>query len=120
MEIFGSALDEKAVIGKGSKFQKHSIESHFASSPARQARAAKAAGMTIFQIDIPISKAKGSASTIGAIQSIENEGWRFDHVSCVYCINNGISSDELSNCGWKEDEIIGVYIFRIGTNYQAG
>ncbi|OPY15196.1 MAG: hypothetical protein A4E66_00191 [Syntrophus sp. PtaB.Bin001] len=116
MEFFGSASDEQSVISKGTKFQKHRVGSEFALSPAGQARAAKSAGMKIFQIDIPISKARGSAAMVGAIQSVENEGWKFDNVSCVYCINNSISTDKLSNCEWEEDEIIGVYIFRNGKN----
>ncbi len=119
MGLFGSTSNERDVNDKGTGFQKHRIKSEFDLSLARQARAAKSAGMTIFQIDIPISKARGSSAMVGAIQSVENEGWRFDHVSCVYCMTDSISREKLPGSGREEavsGEIIGVYIFRTSTN----
>ena len=101
----------------------------FAESPAGQARAAKAAGMKIFQIDFPLSKTTGVAvAMVGAfagstqttdcshiIQSIEAEGWRLKHVGYVYRMTGTVSRDKLLASGQQtgvSGEIVGIYLFR--------
>ena len=109
--------------------EKRKKEAEFAASPAGQARAAKAAGMKIFQIDVPLSKTKGqTVAMVGAfadstktvdysssIQAIEEEGWRLEHVGYVYRITGSESRDKFLASGQQEavsGEIVGIYIFR--------
>lgn len=109
--------------------EKRKKEAAFAKTPAGQARAAKAAGMKIFQIDIPLSKTRTSTIPMvgafanstkvqdysGTIQAIEDEGWRLEHVGYVYRITGGESRDKFLASGQQEaigGEIVGIYIFR--------
>ncbi|CBE69323.1 MAG: hypothetical protein F9K13_12830 [Candidatus Methylomirabilis oxygeniifera] len=109
--------------------EKRRRDEAFAASPAGQARAAKAAGMKIFQIDVPLSWTKGyTVAMVGAftdstktsdysrtIQAIEEEGWRLDHVGYVYRITGSESRDKFLASGQQEavsGEIIGIYMFR--------
>jgi len=109
--------------------KKRKLEEAFAKTPAGKARAAKAAGMKIFQIDIPLSKTEAyTVAMIGAfsksaniqdyagtIQAIEDEGWRLDHVGYVYRITGSQSRDKFLASGQQEavsGEIVGIYIFR--------
>ncbi|SEM12298.1 hypothetical protein SAMN04489760_104176 [Syntrophus gentianae] len=107
--------------------QKQRIENELDLSPTGKAREAKSAGIKIFQIDLPINKPKGDTALIGAlkrrnpqdyrnvIKSIEEEGWRFDHVSCVYCITDNAIKGKILSSGQEEtrsNEIFGSFIFR--------
>jgi len=110
--------------------QRRKKEEAFAKSPAGRARATKAAGMKIFQIDIPLSKNEAhTVAMVGAfanstkiedyastIQAIEDEGWRLDHVGYVYRITGSESRDKFLASGQQEavrGEIVGIYIFRV-------
>lgn len=101
----------------------------FAKTPAGKARAAKAAGMAIFQIDVPLSRTTGeTVAMIGAyahstetvnyasiIQSIEGEGWRLEHAGYIYRVTGSVSRDKFMASGQQEavsGEIVGIYIFR--------
>jgi hypothetical protein len=109
--------------------EKRKAESDFAASPAGQAIAAKSAGLAIFQIDIPLSKTTGFASgwvgtfsassrtksSANLIQSIEEQGWRLEHVGYVYRVTGSVTTDKSFASGQREStngEIIGIYIFR--------
>lgn len=109
--------------------QHRSKEAAFAKTPAGKARAAKQAGMTIFQIDVPLSKTTGAtvamAGTLSrstktedyanTIQAIEEEGWHLDHVGYIYRITGSTSRDKFLASGQQEavnGEIVGIYIFR--------
>jgi hypothetical protein len=104
-------------------------EKEFAASPPGRARAAKTAGSKIFQIDVPLSQTTGrTEAMVGAfanstetldcsnvIQSIEEEGWRLEHVGYVYRITGSVSRDKFLASGQQEavsGEIVGIYIFR--------
>jgi hypothetical protein len=130
MGFFNPTPDELAAKEKKRvEEEQRQAEAEFAASPAGQARAAKAAGMKIFQIDMPISKTKGyTVAMIGAfanstktkdysnvIQSIEEEGWRLVHVGYVYRITGSESRDKFMRSGQQEavsGEIVGIYLFR--------
>ena len=104
-------------------------EKEFAASPAGLARAAKANGMNLFQIDVPLSETKAQiVAMVGAfaqstkttdyssiIQMIEDEGWHLEHVGYVYRITGSESRDKFLASGQQEavsGEIVGIYIFR--------
>jgi hypothetical protein len=102
-------------------------EAEFAASPAGQARAAKAYGMTIFQIDVLLSGTGGYAGQISqtrdsaaVIQSIENQGWRLEHAGYVYRVTGSENREMVRPSGIPEKraesavsgEIVGIYIFR--------
>lgn len=130
MGLFSSTPEEKAEKERRRAEEEARLaEAAFAASPAGQARAAKAAGMKIFQIDMPLSKTKGqTVAMVGAfahssktidyahtIQSIEEEGWRLDHVGYVYRVTGSESRDKFMASGQQEavsGEIVGIYIFR--------
>lgn len=130
MGLFSSTPEEKAEKERRRAEEAARLaEAEFAASPAGQARSAKAAGMKIFQIDVPLSKTKGqTVAMVGAfahssktvnyaniIQSIEDEGWRLDHVGYVYRVTGSESRDKFMASGQQEavsGEIIGIYIFR--------
>jgi len=130
MGLFKTTPEERAKKErKQREKEKRKREAAFAKTPAGQARAAKAAGMKIFQIDIPLSKTKASTvAMVGAfahstkiedysstIQAIENEGWHLDNVGYVYRITGSESRDKfLSSCQQEavSGEIVGIYIFR--------
>ncbi|MGN6280736.1 hypothetical protein [Frateuria sp.] len=130
MGLFSSTPEEKAEKERRRAEEAARLaEAEFAASPAGQARFAKAAGMKIFQIDVPLSKTKGqTVAMVGAfahssktvnyaniIQSIEDEGWRLDHVGYVYRVTGSESRDKFMASGQQEavsGEIIGIYIFR--------
>ena len=132
MGLFNPTPEERAAKAqKKHQEEKLRLEAEFNVSPAGQARAAKAAGMRIFQIDVPLSKTKGqTVAMIGAfahssktlnyahvIQSIEDEGWRLDHVGYVYRVTGSESRDKFMASGQQEavsGEIVGIYIFRAG------
>jgi|CXWL01.1.fsa_nt_gi hypothetical protein len=96
--------------------------------PADQARAAKAAGVRLFQLALPLSQTTGHAvamvgtyaSTTTArhasiLDSIEAEGWRLEHAAYVYRVTGSVSRDKFLSSGQQEavhGEIVGVYIFR--------
>jgi hypothetical protein len=105
-------------------------EAEFAKTAPGQARAAKTAGATIFQIDVPLSKTRGftvdlqgayahtrkSQSYANEIQLIEAEGWRLEHVGYVYRVTGSVSRDRLLASGQQEavhGEIVGIYLFRV-------
>lgn len=130
MGLFSSTPEEKAKKERRRAEEAVRLaEAEFAASPAGQARSAKAAGMKIFQIDVPLSKTRGQTiAMVGAfahssktanyaniIQSIEEEGWRLDHVGYVYRVTGSESRDKFMASGQQEavsGEIIGIYIFR--------
>ena len=130
MGFFSRSPEEIAASGqRRQEEEKRKKEAEFAASPAGQARAAKAAGMKIFQIDVPLSKTKGqTVAMVGAfadstktvdysssIQAIEEEGWRLEHVGYVYRITGSESRDKFLASGQQEavsGEIVGIYIFR--------
>lgn len=130
MSFFNPTPEERAAKEqKQVEKEKRRVERYFASTPAGQARAAKAAGMKIFQIDLPLSKTTGcTVPMVGAfadstntkdysnvIQSIEEQGWRLDHVGYVYRITGSVSRDKFLSSGQQEavnGEIVGIYIFR--------
>ena len=133
MGFFNPTPEERAAKAKEEhEAKRRRQEAEFASTPAGQARAAKTAGMKIFQIDVPLSKTKGvTVAMIGAfaqssktinyanvIQSIEDEGWRLDHVGYVYRVTGSVSRDKFLASGQQEavhGEIVGIYIFRANT-----
>jgi len=130
MGLFKTTPEEReAKDRKKLEESKRKKEAAFARTPAGQARAAKAAGMKIFQIDIPLSKTKASTVAMvgafasstkiedysGTIQAIEDEGWRLDHVGYIYRITGSESRDKFLASGQQEavsGEIVGIYIFR--------
>lgn len=130
MSFFNPTPEELAAKArKKAEEEKMRLEAEFAASPAGQARDAKAAGMKIFQIDVPLSKTKGqTVAMIGAfahssktlnyanvIQSIEEEGWHLDNVGYVYRVTGSESRDKFMASGQQEavsGEIVGIYIFR--------
>jgi len=130
MRFFNPTPEERAEKErKRSEKETRKAEAAFAASPAGQARAARTAGMKIFQIDVPLSRTKGFiAPMIGAfadksatedysstIQSIEEEGWCLEHVGYVYRITGSESRDKFLASGQQEavsGEIVGIYIFR--------
>jgi len=114
---------------KAAEAEKARQEKEFNDSPAGKARAAKKAGMKIFQIDMPLSKSKAfTLPMLGAysnkskakdysnlIQAIEEEGWHLEHVSYVFRWTGSESRDKFLASGQQESvsgEIIGIYIFR--------
>jgi hypothetical protein len=130
MGFFNPTPEEQAEKArKKQEDETRRAEAAFAASPAGQAREAKAAGMRVFQIDVPLSKTKGqTAAMVGAfayssqtlnyatvIQSIEDEGWRLEHVGYVYRVTGSESRDKFMASGQQEavsGEIVGIYIFR--------
>ncbi|MFV8836182.1 hypothetical protein ACNSTU_14555 [Aquisalimonas sp. APHAB1-3] len=101
----------------------------FSASPAGRARAAKAAGMRLFQIELSLSRTKAeiipldgayahtqeTEDYIQALESIEKEGWKLEHAGYVSRITG--SESRLKYWGTGEQsavngEIIGIYIFR--------
>jgi hypothetical protein len=131
MGFFNPTPEERAAKAKQKhEEEKRRLEAEFAVSPAGQARAAKAAGMKILQIDVPLSKTKGqTVAMIGAfahssqtlnyanvIQSIEDEGWRLEHVGYIYRITGSESRGKFMDSAQQEavsGEIVGIYIFRV-------
>ena len=131
MGFFNPTPEERAAKEKAkAEAERKKSEAAFAASPAGQARLAKRSGMKIFQIDLPLSKTKASTvAMIGAfadstatldcsrvIQSIEDEGWRLEHVGYVYRITGSESRDKFLASGQQEavsGEIIGIYLFRL-------
>ena len=128
MGFFKSTPEEKE--RKKLEEENRKKEAAFAKSPAGQARAAKKAGMKLFQIDIPLSKTIASTfAMVGAfadstkiedysdtIQAIEDEGWHLEHVGYIYRITGSESRDKFLASGQQEavsGEIVGIYIFRI-------
>ena len=128
---FFNKTDEERAKKEQKKLEKENRkrEAAFAATPAGQARAAKAAGLKIFQMDVPLSKTTGYTETMtrayaessetkdysSTIQSIEEEGWRLDHVGYVYRITGSVSRDKFLASGQQEavsGEIVGIYIFR--------
>ncbi|TCD47132.1 hypothetical protein [Chlorobium sp. N1] len=130
MGFFKPTPEEQAEKArKKQEDEKRRAEAAFAASPAGQAREAMAAGMKVFQIDVPLSKTKGqTVAMIGAyahssqtlnyatvIQSIEDEGWRLEHAGYVYRVTGSESRDKFMASGQQEavsGEIVGIYIFR--------
>jgi hypothetical protein len=130
MGLFKTTPEEQAAKERHKlEEEKRKKEAAFAKTPAGQARAAKAAGMKIFQIDIPLSKTTSRTVAMfgafadstkiedysGSIQAIEDEGWRLDNVGYVYRITGSESRDKFLKSGQQEavsGEIVGIYIFR--------
>lgn len=130
MGFFSSTPEERAEKEKKQFAEElRRTDLAFAISPAGQARAAKAAGMKIFQIDVPLSKTKSfTIAMTGAfteksatkdysstIQSIEDEGWRLEHVGYIYRITGSESRDKFMASGQQEavsGEVVGIYLFR--------
>jgi len=105
-------------------------EGAFLKTWAGQAREARAAGQTVFQMDVPLSKTRGKAiPMIGAlanstapsnsshvIQEIESQGWRLEHVGYVYRLTGSDSRDKFMMSGQQEaysGELVGIYLFRV-------
>lgn len=134
MGFFKKTPEERALLEqKKREEEKARQERAFAASPAGRARAARIAGLRIFQIDIPLSTTKGEAvALVGAfahtsqtlnvasvIQAIEEEGWRLEHAGYIYRITGSVSRDKLLSSGQQEavnGEIVGIYIFRAQTS----
>jgi hypothetical protein len=130
MGFFNSTSEELAEkTRRQAEEQKRRLESEFSVLPSGRARAAKAAGSKIFQIDVPLSQTTGhTVAMIGAfanstktqdysnvIQAIEEEGWRLDNVGYIYRITGSESRDKFLASGQQEavsGEIVGIYIFR--------
>ena len=141
MSLFRKSPEEKAAREKERLEQKAEAEREniekmrlreekaFAASPAGQARAAKASGTTIFQIDLPLSITKATVIPWGdaygqssktenysaTIEAIEKEGWKLDHAGYVYRVTGSESREKVLGSGQREavsGEIIGIYIFR--------
>jgi hypothetical protein len=130
MGLFSSTPEQRATKERQqAESLKRQQEAVFAASPPGQARAAKAAGATLFQIDIPLSRTTGSTvAMVGAfanttatgdfsrtIQAIENEGWHLEHAGYVYRVTGSVSRDKFLASGQQEavhGEIVGIYIFR--------
>ena len=97
-------------------------------SPAEQARAAKAAGASLFQVSLPLSRTVGhTVAMLGAyastkdtrhgsiLDSVEAEGWKLEHAAYVYRVTGSVSRDKFLASGQQEavsGEIVGIYIFR--------
>ncbi|OPY04671.1 MAG: hypothetical protein A4E66_02558 [Syntrophus sp. PtaB.Bin001] len=127
MELFNPNIEKcNAEEQKKAGYEKISLDNYFSVPPAEQARAAKSAGLKIFQINLPMIKKRGFVTMFdiqddtkpqeysNVIQSIEKEGWHFHHVDCVYRIIGSVSRDRLLTNGQKEavsTEIVGVHIF---------
>jgi len=130
MGLFNSTAEERETKEQAkAEAAKRKAEEAFAASPTGQARAAKAAGKTIFQIDIPLSQTVGrTVGMVGAharstqvvdpsrtIEAIENEGWHLEHASYVYRVTGSVSRDKFLSSGQQEavnGETLGIYIFR--------
>lgn len=130
MGFFSSTPEERAEKEKKQLAEElRRADAAFAMSPAGQARAAKAAGMKIFQIDVPLSKTKSIVIAMtgaftdksatkdysSTIQSIEDEGWRLEHVGYIYRITGSESRDKFMASGQQEaisGEVVGIYLFR--------
>jgi len=128
--LFSSTPEEKAAKEQERADRARQLaDAEFAASPAGQARAAKAAGRTIFQIDIPLSQTVGmtvammgayartsaTKDSSGVIQAIESEGWRLEHAGYVYRVTGSVSRDKFMSSGQQEavhGETLGIYIFR--------
>ncbi|MEJ2344289.1 MAG: hypothetical protein P8076_16580 [Gammaproteobacteria bacterium] len=123
MGFFGSTPEERA------EKERKKREEEFAASPAGKARAAREAGMKIFQIDLPLSQTTGrTVAMLGAyasssetqdyanvIQSIEEQGWHLEHVGYVFRLTGSETRDKLFASGQQEavsGEIVGIYLFR--------
>ena len=124
MGFFNPTTEERA-----EKERQKSEKKRRKSEAAQQARAAKLAGMKIFQIDLPLSQTKGYTRAMegaytdstktrdysSTIQFIEEEGWRLDHVGYVYRITGIVSRDKFWSSGQQvavSGEIVGIYTFR--------
>jgi hypothetical protein len=130
MGLFKTTPEEReAKRRKRLEKEKRKKEAAFAKTPAGRARSAKASGMKIFQIDIPLSKTRAFTLAMegafadstevedysSTIQAIEDEGWRLEHVGYVYRITGSESRDKFWASGQQEamsGEIVGIYIFR--------
>ena len=110
MGLFSSTPEERAAKErKAAEHAKDRAEQIVAVSPAGSARAAKARGATIFQVDIPLSTTMGyTTALVGAfantsetadfshtIQAIEKEGWHLEHAGYVYRVTGSVSRDKL-------------------------
>ena len=107
----------------------------FAKTAAGQARAARNAGASIFQIALPLSKTSADVvAMVGAftatqdsqhasiLDSIEAEGWLLEHAGYVYRITRSVSRDKFMSSGQQEaveGEIVGIYIFRVQTKLSG-
>ncbi|HLU91595.1 MAG TPA: hypothetical protein VKZ46_03330 [Pedomonas sp.] len=108
---------------------KREAQERFAATPAGQARRARQSGRSIFQIDLSLSATRGAVlpmvtaysvstevgSAGNAIEAIEAEGWRLEHVGYVYRMTGSTSRDKFMASGQQEavhGEIVGVYLFR--------
>ncbi|WP_349343556.1 hypothetical protein [Marinobacter sp. MMG032] len=141
MGLFKKSPEQKAALEKErserkaeeerkkAEYLRKREEKAFAESPAGKARAAKASGASIFQIDLPLSKTAATVIPLGdaygqssktndyaaTIEAIEQEGWRLDHAGYVYRVTGSESREKALGSGQREavtGEIIGIYIFR--------
>jgi hypothetical protein len=109
-------------------------EREFAASPRGRARAARAAGATLFQISLPVSATEkallgGDQVMFGAptgtrtrdvmetgpLDEIEPEGWRLETAGYVFQPTGSQSRDRLLASGQVETimgNVLGIYLFR--------
>jgi hypothetical protein len=105
-------------------------EREFQEGPIGRARAAHAAGLSVYQVTLPLGQTKtgvfapfahwggvklktGDVSDV--LSQIEAEGWRLEHVSCVFREMASTSRDKLLSSGQDATvlgEVLGVYVFR--------
>lgn len=107
------------------EWEQRKREAAFNATPTGIARAAKAAGRKVLQIDAPLSQTRagffgppgGSTPTqdnSNLIESIEAEGWRLENVGYVYRVTGGSMTKPLLGAVNEatNGEIIGIYLFR--------
>lgn len=111
-------------------------EQHDGGNPPRDwasdARKARLAGQTVFQVDLPLSTTRGVAIPLtGAfakttpqdgsshvIQDVEAEGWRLEHAGYVYRLTGSDSRQKVTMGGQEgafSGEVVGIYLFRVAT-----
>lgn len=130
MGLFSSSPEERAEKERQkSEAAKRKADAEFSASPPGRARAAREAGATIFQIDLPLSKTTGVAipltgtyamtspteSYANLLQAVEDQGWKLEHAGYVYRVTGSVSRDKFLASGQQEavhGEIVGIYLFR--------
>lgn len=102
----------------------------FREGPIGKARTAHAAGLSVYQVTLPLGQTQtgvfaptahwsgvqlktGDVSDV--LSQIETEGWRLEHVSCVFREMASTSRDKFLSSGQDATvlgEMLGVYVFR--------
>lgn len=130
MGIFSDSSEDQARLARAQRLEaQRQAQAEFLHSPHGRARAARRAGATIFQIDLPLSETTGrTVAMVGAfatsspatsaanlIERIEAEGWRLENVGYVYRLKGSTTRDKFLASGQEEamhGEIVGIYLFR--------